>query len=1156
MSRFCCMVVLLPLALLAPQARAQAATTAPATPSVTTAPAPGFTAEQVIDVMRRAADYQLVAQAKTKPTTGWIRAAFYTGVMGIHETTKDPKYLDAAIAWSQRGNWAPANEHHWRHADDVACGQTYLEIYAIKQDEKMLAPMRRRYDRLMNDPQRGRDDWGWCDALYMSPPTLARLAQATGDSKYLAYMDEQFWDATDFLFDEEEGFYYRDKSFFPPAKTRSGKKIFWSRGNGWVMGGLARIIPYLPKDHPSRARYIETLQTMAKSVARVQREDGLWSPSLLDRAEFDTPETSGSAFFAYAMAWGINNGHLDRATYEPVVRRAWQALVDKVSPEGRLGYVQRVAAAPGGIKPDDTHEYGVGAFLLAGSEMIKFAQYGGASDATERRFDFGPGAAESGFTRVPADMRYEPQMGYGWVGAESLVDRDRKAPDSLRGDYAFGRAPATFRVDIKPGMYRMTLIFGDISHGDHVLDASVDVDGVKLPRLTAAAAEFATLTTAFEIKRGQLNLRCDSPVNNWVLNALILEPAEKPEAPNVSRQQFDAAQVRAPIRDSWPDVKAMPDPIAPHVKRFRAELTKGDRTLDATGLTRADYLKLIAGNVDFFKQHQDERGAIIDPHREAEFQYSTPCFAYAAAALVAHAGRDDLLEPAAKAFDWASSQLARRKAANRHEEFYTPPLARAYPLLKDRVAPERAKKWADDLSGFDPYEVYVYPLGANNWNVVAASGEFLLHKLGLRENIAYVEQSIRAQGRHFGSPWGLYTEGPMAYDHFPRLWAADLIASGYTGARSSELAEMLRRGALTSLFMQSPTGELPTGGRSAHHQWNEAQQAVTYEIFAARFLADGDKEMAGVFKRAARLALGSMFRWQRPSGEMWIVKNRADPIEQHGHETYSSHSQYNLLPVAMLAIAHDYAGRTDDVAEQITPAEVGGFAFHIGEPFNKVFANAGGMHLELDVAADPAHNPTGLLRVHRKGFNPQLGPSEGLITEGEVYPDVPRTTAAIGGAWKDVNGEWKRLAEHPGRDISSASLVNVRAEPDRVSFSVIYQGYFSGPKLVAEHYLVTPHQVEQTVELPGYAGPIRITFPVLEDLGDGVKTKIKTGDKTASVSLAGHTQTFTAPDASSVTVEDARYPFRNGWARLGFAEFPAGAPAKLIIRPVIEKVAP
>ena len=141
--------------------------------------------------------------------------------------------------------------------------------------------------------------------------------------------------------------------------------------------------------------------------------------------------------------------------------------------------------------------------------------------------------------------------------------------------------------------------------------------------------------------------------------------------------------------------------------------------------------------------------------------------------------------------------------------------------------------------------------------------------------------------------------------------------------------------------------------------------------------------MAGVFKRTAHVALQSMQRWQRPSGEMWIVKNRADPKDFHGYESYSSHSQYNLLPMAMLSIAYDYAAKTDDVPEQLTPAEVGGFAFQLDKPFNKIFANTGGMYVELDVAADPAHNATGLLRVHKKNFNPQLGAER----ESDQYED-------------------------------------------------------------------------------------------------------------------------------------------------------------------------
>src|SRR6185437_10133423 len=187
----------------------------------------------------------------------------------------------------------------------------------------------------------------------------------------------------------------------------------------------------------------------------------------------------------------------------------------------------------------------------------------------------------------------------------------------------------------------------------------------------------------------------------------------------------------------------------------------------------------------------------------------------------------------------------------------------------------------------------------------------------------------------------------MAYDHFPRLWLADLLAGGYDGPSHAELEEAIRRAAITSLFMQSPWGELPAGGRSAQHQWNEAEQCVTYEIYAARALKDGDAPMAGVYERAAHLALASMRRWIRPSGEMQIVKNWFDPAQRFGFEGYSSPSQYNLLPAAMLALAYEHSAATEAVQERPAPADVGGYVLEIPS-LHKVFASAGGAYVEIE----------------------------------------------------------------------------------------------------------------------------------------------------------------------------------------------------------------
>jgi hypothetical protein len=90
------------------------------------------------------------------------------------------------------------------------------------------------------------------------------------------------------------------------------------------------------------------------------------------------------------------------------------------------------------------------------------------------------------------------------------------------------------------------------------------------------------------------------------------------------------------------------------------------------------------------------------------------------------------------------------------------------------------------------------------------------------------------------------------------------------------------------------------------------------------------------------------------------------------------------------------------------------------------------MYIEIDYSADLNHNPTGFLRIHKKGFNPQLGPSDGPSEKAHSrYPEGPRTTCAIGASWKNKEGKWRRLGEFGGP--LNAELKNVRETPEAVS---------------------------------------------------------------------------------------------------------------------------
>lgn len=325
---------------------------------------------KVKDAMKKVFRWQVAnpVVGNAKNADDWARGVFYAGIMRAFEATKDKEYLNEATRWSESLNYKLADR--LRHADDHTRGQTYLAIYSANKNKEALTSIKSTYDSILLSPKPGREEWWWCDALFMSPPVLARFASISGQSKYNDLMSKMWWDTTDFLFDKEENLFYRDKNFFA-RRSVNGKKVFWSRGNGWVMGGLVQVLQYLPKNHPDYQRFKDLYLKMAAKIASIQQADGLWRPNLADPQEYVNKETSGSGFFVFALTWGINNGLLSKEKYLPIVAKGWEGLNEQVLPDGKLTWVQKIGSKPEAVKADDNQEYGSGAFLMAGSELLK-----------------------------------------------------------------------------------------------------------------------------------------------------------------------------------------------------------------------------------------------------------------------------------------------------------------------------------------------------------------------------------------------------------------------------------------------------------------------------------------------------------------------------------------------------------------------------------------------------------------------------------------------------------------------------------------------------------------------------------------------------------------------------------------------------------------
>ena len=315
---------------------------------------------------------------------GWQHGAFYIGLMRWSGLPGKERYLEALQRIAEDNEWRLGERLF--HGDDHLVGQLYLYLYALEKDDGKLDHTIRQFNQVLavspDTPLEFAGEhihgvgracqvrWCWCDALFMAPATWIGLSLATGDDRYLEFGDREFRAIRDYLADPETHLFYRDSRYFD-RRDEEGNKVFWSRGNGWVYAGVVNILRTLPRDHSSWPYYLDLYREMSATVASLQNDNGLWRVSLLAREKYETPETSGSAFMTYGLAWGVNEGHLEAARYGPVVRKGWAALAVAVDSEGKLGWVQPVGYAPDSVLASDSHLFGVGAFLLAAEQMYR-----------------------------------------------------------------------------------------------------------------------------------------------------------------------------------------------------------------------------------------------------------------------------------------------------------------------------------------------------------------------------------------------------------------------------------------------------------------------------------------------------------------------------------------------------------------------------------------------------------------------------------------------------------------------------------------------------------------------------------------------------------------------------------------------------------------
>lgn len=344
---------------------------------------------QTLEALRKANAYFMkkwedpgkeIALHKTWPSNIWTRAVYYEGLMALYSIDPQKEYYQYAVDWANAHEWNFRDGITTRNADNQCAGQTYLQLYEI--DPQLNRPINTKasFDSMMATEKI--DDWDWIDAVQMAMPVFAQLGRIYQDNAYFERMYEMYVhtrnkEGGNGMFNPKDNLWWRDKDYDPPYTEPNGEDCYWSRGNGWVVAALVRVLDNIPADEPHRSEYENDLILMLGALAKVQREDGFWNASLHDPNNYGGPETTGTALFLYGMAWAENNGLVEKGTYNKNITKGWTALTGAVRPNGFLGYVQSTGKEPStGMPLSDTRvpdfeDYGLGCFLLAGSEVYK-----------------------------------------------------------------------------------------------------------------------------------------------------------------------------------------------------------------------------------------------------------------------------------------------------------------------------------------------------------------------------------------------------------------------------------------------------------------------------------------------------------------------------------------------------------------------------------------------------------------------------------------------------------------------------------------------------------------------------------------------------------------------------------------------------------------
>ena len=498
--------------------------------------------------------------------------------------------------------------------------------------------------------------------------------------------------------------------------------------------------------------------------------------------------------------------------------------------------------------------------------------------------------------------------------------------------------------------------------------------------------------------------------------------------------------------------------------------------------------------------------------------------------LISHGKRKDLLPIFVQMFDFCCRSIPKVKAAN--DFSVREVVCCLWEVEKSGIVPkETTERWRKLLKSIVPEDCYdKYAVAetdtVRNWALFSGVSEFFRQKAGLCDSTDFIEMQVVQQSQWMDEN-GMYRDNkssvnrqPIMYDLVPRGLYCLLFDQGYRGKGYEKIDALLKKAALLTLKMQSPTGEIPFGGRSNGFLHNEAWMMGIYEYEAKRYAREGNLALAATFKSAIARAVKITEEWlaKKPIRH---IKNRFPTESKFGCEKYAYFDKYMITVASNLYAAYLIC---DDTIPYREEEDLDPCAAETSKYFEKLFLKSGGYGIELDLDGDPQYDASGLGRIHRAGAPSAICLSCPCPSKPKYCVNLENPTALSLCSAVFHENQWLLAAD------GSASYTVLEKGTDGENAFATLKCSFDEGKAVTEHYTVGKNGV--TILTEG-TGEIAFALPAFAFDGEN-SPKIASAENSLSITYEGWTCRYT----TNGTVMDGERlcANRNGHYRLFLAK--------------------